>query len=267
MDSRLILICFLTFIIDLIGTLAYAARIAGVRTKRIAASFAIFNILVLVSRTSNSFQGPLLAKRVENSLALSSGHNLLFDFRCLLLSATLGTLVGALLTPSFQRVFSRAVESFQRHRSVLRLIMRGFSQGGLARLKGSLTLPSPAALSGLPQARAVSAPMILLNTGMVAIWAVGVLAALYAGYLHPELRLTSSYLSSIVNGVATILLFILVDPYISLMTEDVIEGKLSEAEFRGGIVWLIGSRFVGTLLAQALLVPAAALILFVAERL
>jgi hypothetical protein len=81
------------------------------------------------------------------------------------------------------------------------------------------------------------------------------------------LRLTSSYLSSIVNGVATILLFILIDPYISLMTEDVVEGKLSEAEFRGGIVWLIGGRFVGTLVAQALLVPAAAIILFVAERL
>jgi hypothetical protein len=175
MDTRLVVIYFRTFIIDLIGTLAYSARIAGVRTKRIAASFAIFNILVLVSRTSNSFQGPLLAKRVENCLASSGAHNLLLDFRCLLLSATLGTLVGALLTPSFQRVFSKAVESFQQHRSMLRLIIRGFSQGGLARLKGSLTLPSSAALSGLPQARAVSAPIILLN---IVSWLFGRWASL-----------------------------------------------------------------------------------------
>jgi hypothetical protein len=38
MDTQLIIICALTFGINLIGTLAYAARIAGVRTRRIAMS-------------------------------------------------------------------------------------------------------------------------------------------------------------------------------------------------------------------------------------
>jgi hypothetical protein len=69
MDRQLITICALTFVIHLIGTLAYAVRIAGVRTGRIAVSFALFNILVLVSRTSNSFQGPFLAKRTSRSTA------------------------------------------------------------------------------------------------------------------------------------------------------------------------------------------------------
>jgi hypothetical protein len=40
MDTELILICTLTALINLIGALAYAARIAGVRTGRIALSFA-----------------------------------------------------------------------------------------------------------------------------------------------------------------------------------------------------------------------------------
>jgi hypothetical protein len=53
MDIQLLVLCSLTFVIHLIGTLAYAVRIAGVRTRRIAISFALFNILVLVSRTSN----------------------------------------------------------------------------------------------------------------------------------------------------------------------------------------------------------------------
>ncbi|MFM6951228.1 MAG: lipid II flippase family protein, partial [Novosphingobium sp.] len=43
MDSQLLVICLLTAAINLIGTLAYAARIAGVRTRRIAMSFALFN--------------------------------------------------------------------------------------------------------------------------------------------------------------------------------------------------------------------------------
>ena len=68
MDIQLAILLLLTFLIHLIGTLAYAVRIAGVRTRRIAVSFAIFNLLVLIARTSNCFQGPFLAKRIEDNL-------------------------------------------------------------------------------------------------------------------------------------------------------------------------------------------------------
>lgn len=85
MDSQLLIICVLTFVIHLIGTLAYAARIAGVHTRRTAISFSLFNILILVSRASNSFQGPFLAKRIENNIAAGISHGLLADFRMLLL--------------------------------------------------------------------------------------------------------------------------------------------------------------------------------------
>ena len=79
--------------------------------------------------------------------------------------------------------------------------------------------------------------------------------------------MTASNLSSIVNGVATILIFVLSDPHLSVMTDDVVDGKLSEPTFRRAIVWLVGSRCVGTLIAQIILVPAAALIACLAERL
>ena len=49
------------------------------------------------------------------------------------------------------------------------------------------------------------------------------------------------------------------------MTDDVVEGRVSEPAFRQAIVWLIGSRLAGTILAQALLVPSALLITFVAR--
>src|SRR3546814_17119850 len=81
MDMQLLVICLLTAVINLIGTLAYGARIAGVRTRRIAMSFALFNILVLVSRTSNGFLGPFLAKRSETSIAGGGGDAYLGEFR------------------------------------------------------------------------------------------------------------------------------------------------------------------------------------------
>ena len=124
MDLNLAIICLLTFVIHLIGTLAYSARIAGVRTRRIAISFALFNILILVSRTSNSFQGPFLAKRVEETLLHPLAHGLISDFRWPLCSATAATIVGAFLIPACQRVFSRAVLDFQVDRSMPRLLLR-----------------------------------------------------------------------------------------------------------------------------------------------
>ena len=117
MDAQLLIICLLTALINLIGTLAYAARIAGVRTRRIAMSFALFNILVLVSRTSNSFLGPFLAKRIELRLSEGGGEALLLDFHLVLASASLAVLVGILLVPTGQRLFARAIDYFQEHRS------------------------------------------------------------------------------------------------------------------------------------------------------
>jgi hypothetical protein len=52
-----------------------------------------------------------------------------------------------------------------------------------------------------------------------------------------------------------------------MMTDDVVEGRVSEPSFRQAVVWLVGSRFAGTLLAQLLLIPAATFIAYVAQRL
>ena len=265
MDAQLLIICGLTFVIHLIGTLAYAVRIAGVRTRRIAVSFALFNILVLVSRTSNSFQGPFLAKRIEENIVHAVSHSLLSDFRWLLLSATLATVLGAFLIPTFQRIFSRAVVHFQVHRSLPRLLLHAFFKGGLSQLKNVTSIPAAANVTQIRVGHGISAWVILLNVAAVALWTIGVFASLYAGYLNPELRVTSSTLSSVVNGAATIMMFVFVDPHMSVMTDDVIEGKVSEPEFRKAIVWLVGSRLAGTLLAQALLVPAAMGIVVIAK--
>jgi len=267
MDVQLAIILLLTFVIHLIGTLAYAVRIAGVRTRRIAVSFAIFNLLVLVSRTSNSFQGPFLAKRIEENLSKPVAVNMLGDFRLMLLSATIASIVGACLIPTFQRLFSKAVKHFQVHRSIPRLILHGFLRGGVSQIKDVVAMPASANVTRLKLATDVSFQVIAFNVIAGALWTVGVFAALYAGYLSPQFRVTASTLSSIINGVATVLMFAFIDPHLSMLTDDVVEGKVSEASFRRAIVWLVGGRVVGTFLAQALLVPAAALIVYAAQRL
>jgi len=264
MDSQLAVVCLLTFSINLIGALAYAARIAGVRTRRIAVSFALFNVLVLLSRVSNSFLGPFLAKRIEDALAAGTGDHLLGDFRLILLSATVATIAGTLLIPTVQRWFCTAIEQFQDHRSISKLIMHAFARGGVGYIRRTTTVPKLAHIAELRKAPGISKRIILLNVLAQALLTVGVAASLYAGYLYPEYRVTASQLSAVVNGFATILLFVLIDPQLSVMTDDVVAGSISEPVFRRTIVLLSLSRIAGTVLAQLLFLPAALLVVLVA---
>lgn len=264
MDTELILICALTGVINLIGALAYAARIAGVRTGRIALSFALFNVLLLVSRTSNGFLGPFLAKRIETGLANGAGDALLFDLRLVLFSAAAAVALGIVLVPTGQRLFAAAITFFQANRSTTKLLLRSVTPAGLSTIRESVALPSAETLRSLKGPRGVSWPVLIANAAAQGLLAVGVLASLYAGYLVPEFRVTASQMTAIVNGFATILLFALIDPQISALTDDVVDGSVSEATFRRAMIWVSLSRLVGTLLAQALLVPAAVVIAWAA---
>ncbi|KLE34651.1 lipid II flippase Amj family protein [Aurantiacibacter luteus] len=267
MDRQLVIICLLTVVIHLIGTLAYAARIAGVRTRRIAMSFALFNALVLVSRLSNGFLAPLIAKRVENALADEASAHLLLDFRVMIAASTVGVIVGVLLVPSTQRVFAKVIEQMREKKSLARLALRTATPAGLRTLRDAATLPGKAHLTNLRRPKSVGWGILGANCVAQAILVTGVLASIYAGYLNPEYRVTASQLSALINGFATILLFLVIDPQLSMLTDDVVDGQVSEPAYRQAIVWISGSRLMGTLLAQALFVPAALAIAWVANTL
>lgn len=261
--NSIALICLFTFVIHLISTLSYAVRIVGVRTRRIAISFSLFNVLVLVSRTANGFQAPLLAKKVEGDIQAGIYEGL-GDFRWIILASTVATIVGAGLIPTFQRVLSKLVHQFSIHKSIPKLLLHGFSKHGILHLKQSIAIPKATHVKTLMGWQHIPKRLFVFNVIAVAILTVGVLASLYAGYLNPELRSTASNLSSVINGLATILLFIFIDPYVSGLTDDVMMGKCSEVLFRQFVIWMVIARLLGTLIAQILLLPAAQLIAQVA---
>jgi Alternate to MurJ len=265
MDPNLAIICGLTFVIHLIGTLAYAARIAGVRTGHIATALTLFNLLILVSRTSNSFQAPFLAKRIETTLS-ASASTLLSDFQWILGSAALATALGAFLVPSAQRAFARAVGLLQVQRSLLRVVLHAMHPRRLLISRRYFVLPKLANLSCLRSRGGLSWGFLSLNAAAVSLWTVGVFASLYAGALEPGLRVTCSNLSSIINGVATIIMLLLLDPQLSLLTDDVAGQRVGQASFRSAVASLIGARFAGVVLAQFFLLPSAVLIAYVARN-
>jgi hypothetical protein len=256
MTTQIIVVLLLTFIINLITTLSYSVRIVGIRTGRIAISFALFNILVLVSRTANGFQAPLLAKTVESDIKIGVYDNE-GTFRLIIFSCSLATIFGALLIPTFQRVLSKAVINFSVHKSIPKLILHGFSKTGILYFKDNVTLPTSANITQIKLDKQFPWRIFVLNVFAVAILTIGVLSAVYASYLNPDYRSTASNLSAFINGFATILMFVFIDPHLSSMTDDVTLGKCSEATFRRYIVDMTIARFLGTLLAQVIFLPGA----------
>jgi hypothetical protein len=264
MTNQILIVICLTFLINLITTLSYSVRIVGIRTGRIAVSFALFNILVLISRTANGFQAPLLASSIEKNINAGAGGNLL-DFRLIILSCTVATIFGGFLIPSFQRILSIAVDRFSIYKSVPKVIFHGFTKTGFASIKDSIVMPSSENLRKIDIREDFPWKVFLMNVFAVAIITIGVLSSLYAGYLDPDFRSTASNLSAIINGVATILMFIFIDPFLSVMTDDVVLGKTKESTFRKYIVYMVIARVLGTVIAQLLFIPSAKIIAIVAK--
>ncbi|WP_419392962.1 lipid II flippase family protein [Cytobacillus praedii] len=63
-----------------------------------------------------------------------------------------------------------------------------------------------------------------------------------------------------INGVATILLTLLVDPQSAIITDQALRKKRPYGDVKALVVMLIGTKLLGTLIGQILIYPAAILI-------
>lgn len=260
MDTKVIIVLIMTFIVNFIAMLSYSARTAGINTGKMAVANSIFNVFNLGSRAAGAFQAPFLAKTVENAIGSNNTFNLLIIFRYILLSTALGSICGAIFIPTFQRILCKAIESFNTHRSIPKLMLHGFSKSGIVQFKRCIKIPSRQSIKQLKRFERMPKKIILFNIIATALVSTGSISSIYAGVLNTELRTTCTTLSSVVNGLAIILLYIFIDPNLSMMTDDVILGKRTESDFRRCTMFMVSGRILGTIAAQLLLVPAAILI-------
>ncbi|MBN1934220.1 MAG: DUF2837 family protein [Anaerolineae bacterium] len=101
----------LTVIIYAVNVLAYAARLAGIRTRRPAQASSLYNLLALSSRTAHAPQATLLAGLVDRAASVDTVDQLTATLRFVLLGAAVGIVIGAGLIPSLARLLARGVDS------------------------------------------------------------------------------------------------------------------------------------------------------------
>lgn len=258
MERTLIELIILTSIIHLVDTLAYSVRLNSVKSGQVALSFSLFNLIALVSRTANTLQAPLIAGII--GISITQGLNPIMDMRRVIFAATIGTLTGVLLIPSFLRIFEKAVNRLEITGSVPSLVVEALHLNNIKRIVKSVTKPSKTMLERL-RYREIPKRLLILNALVTGIYTIGVLSASYAAILvSEEHRLTVVASSGMINGIAAILLTLLIDPKAAMITDQALRGKRPYGDVKALVVMLITSKVVGTLLGQVLFLPAARVI-------
>jgi len=254
-------------------------RLSGVSTKRLATAFSLFQIVSLLASTANLVQAPLLSSIVEQTINNAMKDTLIvnqgiiqdpyynqqlavlsYQIRFVIFSATAGTMVGVFFTPIFSFIFNRVIYMFEETGSVIRLVLMLLSPRRLILIlfQSFLFLPKPKLYR-----RTIPLAFLIANAIVIAVWTTGVLSSLYAGALLPDYRSTASLLSGVVNGVATILSAIIVNPTAAVITDHAL-GNEQKEEIKQMVYYLCITRIMGTILAQIIFIPSALLVKWVA---
>jgi len=251
-------------VMSVVDTLSYSMRTAGVLTKRLAISLALFNILVIFSRLSNMFSAPVLGNlpdKVEQGIYLES--DVLAGLRFALLFVIGGVIVGALITPGVVRIFSRAIEVMERLGSLPPTV--GYMLRRVHHFPRYFILPRLRHILNNLDFRGLPLGFLVFNIFVTCFYSIGVLSTVLAASWNHDVSGTAILLSGIVNGIATLLLFLIVDPPAAVVIDSCISGSRPVSQAKAMNLYLVLTRLVGCLLALVLLPPMGRYVLTAAE--
>lgn len=196
----------------------------------------------------------------ENALIIVENQ-----YRFIIGASTVGTIIGIIFLPTFVALFSRGIIHLSKQGgSILLLIQKGFTLQYIRRGINHITTPSITYIKGV-NFRNIPKRLFFINMVATAVYTIGVLSALYASLIAPERAASTIMASGLINGIATILLTVFVDPKISVMADDVVNEKGNYSDLKGISLMMIISRLLGTILAQFIFIPGAHYIAWISK--
>jgi hypothetical protein len=257
-SGKMLIISTFLLVITMIETLAYSTRISGARVKLIATALSLFSTLVIVSRFSTMIQQPLTAKLIAESPDINKLGFIEEQYRILISVTSLGVLLGILLFPTFINIFSRAIIQLSNERgSVVSTFLKQFNLQSVKKIIRCFRLPRLTYLQGITL-KTIPKRLFVINILVSAVFTIGVLSSLYSSMLVPENYAQAALMSSgIINGIATILLTLFIDPKASVLADRVMKKQCDYVFLKSYSLTMISSKFLGTLVAQLLFIPAA----------
>jgi hypothetical protein len=262
---------------------AYAARLAGVRTGRIATSISLFNLFVTASRLATLIYtlmlGPL-SDRAGNAvktlltrhpllpdtqnLVSHIQHNFEWQLRLIIIAGTAGTILGSIMLPMFTYLYVRGVRSFEQTKSLPHSLARLFNPRVSWAVLSQLRVPHYREIFSF-STRNIPRRLLVFNVVVTGIYAIGVVAAYYASVLDVNVARTAIGISGIINGIGTIAFTFFVDPTSSIIVDEAVKGERPHEEVKAMVFYLSLTAIIGWVVSQFLLFPAAWIIAAVAH--
>jgi hypothetical protein len=262
---RLIFAVILNCVVVCLTIGAYAARLAGARSGRVATAISLFNLFSTAGRLAAMIYLPILGALADKAgFAAHQGaaehavvvNRFLWQLRLIVFAGGGGALLGTVLLPTFVMFYLRAITSFERLESIPKAALRVLSPAKILGLARAMRVARPSSLLRLPL-RYVPKDVLLLNTLITAVYGIGVTAATYASVLDPTAARTALLSSGLINGLATIAYNIVVDPASALMTDRTVRGERSIRDVKALVAYLSLTAIAGYFVSQLLLIPAA----------
>ncbi|MCP4050317.1 MAG: DUF2837 family protein [bacterium] len=269
-NGSVYIIGLFTFLIHITESMAYGMRIAGVRTRQIAIAMSFVTSTLLISRLSNMFQAPLLGAMVDSTVMSNSAAALKVlasSFRIIIFAGFLGSFAGAFFTPTAIYLFQKAIKRFLHCGSLPLVVLSVFHPENTWKIITAFRFPGIRGLKNI-SLKNIPKTFLIINIVVTSVYTIGVLCSLMAGASLPHLRSTASQLSGIVNGIATVLFTLFVDPSGARITDQACHGQRPESDVKSVVFFLQMGRLFGTLvIAQLLFYPFSQYIMWVTEYL
>jgi len=264
-DPRLLVVCFLNILINLLTLTTNAARVSGAESKRVATALSLYNVFQVSFRLLNLIYAPLMASIVDILAREGKLDIILIKLRFVVISAAMGSFFGLLLLPTFIEIYKLGIKALEKYGSIPGIAF-AFITTPRYWMKPARCIRKPSFLGVNPMnVHLIPRTFLIFNVIGIAMWTIGVISSTYASVLNQELVRTAIHLSGIINGIGTIFLFVLVEPVSALVVDQVVSGDRTDNHVRIMVLWLGLGSIIGNLLGIILLVPAARYILWVSR--
>ncbi len=254
----------LLMLMSITDTLAYCVRTAGVLTRRLAISLSLFNSVVVFSRMANMVQTPVLGNFSDQvDKGVYTAAQVMTALRIDLCFVAVGVLIGAALSPTYISLVKRGINVLEDKGSLPRTVWHGMKR--FWRLAYYMRPPVPVGIGQHFRVAGLPRNSIICNVFVTCFYSIGVMSTVLAASWDHSLAGTATNLSGVVNGIATVLFFVLVDPPAAIVVDQCIAGKRPESDAKALHVMLVVTRFAGILLGLLLLPVMSKYVLTVAH--
>jgi hypothetical protein len=253
---QLLVAMALNCVVQGLSIAAYAARLAGARSGRVATAISLYNIFATTSRFASMLYMPMLGSLSDRADALGEITGYQWQLRLIVAAGAVGAVIGTLALPTFVMLYLRAIRSFERFRSIPKAALRLFIPKTAASLLKDLKFTTATNVWKLSP-RNLPKDVLVLNTLVTSVYGIGIVSAAYASVLNPGAARTALLFSGLVNGIGAIAYNVVVDPTAAFITDQTVKGERSVDDVKALVTYLSFTAILGFMLSQLLLLPAA----------